>query len=112
MYLGTPRHHKKGGGVGFLIRENISYMNRQDLAIKSDTLENHFIEIKCSKRNIVLGSLYRPPNTSEKYFLSCMKLFLDGHQKLDKNKKELILGMDHNLDLLKHNAHFPTQKFL
>ena len=31
VFVGTPQLHKKGGGVGFLIRENISYINRCDL---------------------------------------------------------------------------------
>ena len=112
VFVGTPHLHKKGGGVGFLIRENISYTNRCDLCIKSEILENHFIEIKCSKHNIILGSLYRLPNTSENQFLISMKSFLDNYSKIDKNRKEIILGMDHNLDLLKHNTHVPTQKFI
>ena len=105
VFVGTPCHHKKGGGVGFLIRENILYTNRCDLCIKSDI-------IKCSKHNIVLGSLYRPPNTSESEFLISMKSILENHSKINKNRKEIILGMDHNLDLLKHSTHVPTQKFM
>ena len=41
-----------------------------------------------------------------------MKSFLDNYSKIDKNRKEIILGMDHNFDLLKHNTHVPTQKFI
>ena len=112
VYVGTPRLRKKGGGVGFLIRENITDINRHDLGIKSDIIENHFIEIKCSKLNIIVGSIYRPPNTLETDFLSSMKVFIEKYQKINKNQKELILGMDHNLDLLKHNTHIHTQQFI
>ena len=80
--------------------------------LKAEILENHFIEINCSKHNIILGSLYRLPNTSENEFLISMKSFLDNYSKIDKNRKEIILGMDHNLDLLKHSTHVPTQKFM
>ena len=31
--------------------------------------------------------------------------------KTDKGNKQLIIGMDHNLNLLKCNSHAPTQKF-
>ena len=31
---------------------------------------------------------------------------------LEKGEKELVLCMDHNLDLLKCNIHEPTHKFL
>ena len=32
--------------------------------------------------------------------------------KSEKKDKQLILGMDHNLNLLKSNSHTSTQKFL
>ena len=110
-YVGKPRLHKKGGGVGFLIRDNISYVKCSNLSVESETLENCFIELTNCKRNIIIGSMYRPPNTSEKNFLYNMKQIMTTLNKKDSNK-ELIVGMDHNLDLLKHNLHCHTQSFM
>ena len=44
--------------MGFLIRENIAFNNRPDLCIDSEIVENCFVENKCKKRNIVVGSIY------------------------------------------------------
>ena len=46
-----------------------------------------------------MTSLYRPPNTSETKFLNSYSELLN-KCKLESNK-EIILGLDHNLDLLK-----------
>ena len=57
-----------------------------------------------------MGSIYRPPNTSPKDFDYQYKELMKTLAK-EKNK-EIILGMDHNLDLLKSNNHMETQKFI
>ena len=104
---GIPRKTKKGGGVGFLIRNTIKFKQRPDLSDLTANTENCFIEIK---GKVILGSLYRPPNTPVFEFLSyynktCKKL------KSEKIKSHVI-GLDHNLDLLKHHQHKGTQEFL
>ena len=55
-----------------------------------------------------MGSLYRPPNTSETEFFNSYNELLN-KSKL-KSKKEVILGLDHNLDLLKCHIHKSTEK--
>ena len=57
----------------------------------------------------MIGSLYRPPNCSDKNFIDDIQEIIT---KTRKAKKELILGMDHNLDLLKSSEHRLTQQFL
>ena len=57
-----------------------------------------------------MGSLYRPPNTSETEFLNSYSELLY-KCKLESNK-EIILGLDHNLDLLKCHIHKSTENFL
>ena len=58
-----------------------------------------------------MGSLYQPPNTS---FEQLHHHFSETVPKVksEDRDKQLILGMDHNLDLLKSNSHSATQKFL
>ena len=54
--------------------------------------------------------MYRPPNTKAKEFIG---QYCDLLTKLNKEKnKEIILGMDHNLDLLKAIHHKNTQDIL
>ena len=64
-HVGNYRNTKKGGGVSILIKDGISYKRRQDLDIfQEGETESVFIEILSkSGKNIVIGSMYRPPNT-------------------------------------------------
>ena len=79
--------------------------------MNTKAVENCFIELKCHRKIIVIGSLYRPPNQPEKEFLEYMNQCLQNLNRFEKNK-EIIIGMDHNLDLLKHNIQSLTQKFM
>ena len=105
------RRGKKGGGVAILIKENLKYKNRPDLKkkLRNGQTETCFVELKGTQGNIILGSLYCPPNTPTKEFLDDYTELLC---ELNKEKHELILGMDHNLDLLKVNHHKLTEEFL
>ena len=75
-------------------------------------MELTYVEITAKNgKHIVFRSVYRAPNTSEGKFREhidkiCKKA------SLEKDKKELVLGMDHNLDLLKGHEHQRTQAFL
>ena len=64
----------------------------------------------CHNKPIIIGSIYRPPNTNAKEFNTQYNEILKTLSK-EKNK-EIIIGMDHNLDLLKSNNHIETQKFM
>ena len=75
-------------------------------------MESVFIELLTKgNKHIVVGSMYRPPNNTEDTFLESI---LSIRQKLSKEheKKELIIGMDHNYYLLKSSEHKRTQYFL
>ena len=110
-YIGKHRSNKKGGGVGFLIHENLSYKERVDLSLTyTSELEYMFVEIKTKKANIVVGSVYRPPHTKEKHFMNDYKQLM--RQIKGENIEDVILGMDHNMDLLKASKHKHTQDFL
>ena len=103
------RTHKKGGGVSILISSAIkSHYKMVNIQLK--TIELCLVEIKLehNQKNIVVGSLYRPPN------MSCIEFILE-YEKLINILKHadthLILGMDHNSDLLKASVHNSTQRF-
>ena len=104
------RTHKKGGCMSILISSAIN-SHYKTVNIQLNTIELCLVEIKLehNQKNIVVGSLYRPPNTS------CVE-FVTEYEKLINSLKHadthLILGMDHNSDLLKVSVHNSTQRFL
>ena len=66
---------------------------------------------KSENKAITIGSLYRPPNTNDTKFVDEYKNLLSELYKAS-NSKRLILGMDHNLDFLKHSIHKRTHDFI
>ena len=110
VYTGIERNGKKGGGVGFLIKNNLITREHTDLKIVAEHMEHCIVEIKCRCKNILLVSIYRPPNTSISEFINEYDLLLN---KLNNTKEyDVVVGMDHNLDFLKSNNHRQTQKFI
>ena len=78
--------------------------------METSFLEHCVVELKTDKRNILLVSAYRPPNTKARTFLTEYKRLLNS---LKKNKgHEIIIGLDHNLDLLKSHLNQPTNDFM
>ena len=62
------------------------------------------------QKNIIIGSIYRPPNKGGSDFISVFGTLM---KQLNKEKwKDIILGLDHNMDFLKHHTHSRTQDFL
>ena len=103
------RNDRKGGGVGILLSQHVKFRERNDLTENTILTEGHFVEIMSRKGNILVGSMYRPPNTNEQDFLDYVSRIISVGKR---EKKEVILGMDHNLDLLKFHKHKNTELFL
>ena len=66
---------KEGGGVAICIHNSLKYKRRKDLGnLYTNTFECVFIELTIKqKKSIVIGSLYHPPNTQPKQFISQYK---------------------------------------
>ena len=111
--MSNHRENLKGGGTAILLRKNVPYKIRKDLVdFKEKDTEMTYLKITSKAgKSIVLGSLHRSPNTQETIFTNHIKKTTN-IVRVEKGNKQLILGMDHNLDLLKSNLHPPTQKFL
>ena len=106
----SDRRIKKGGGVCVLLSSRCKYTRRHDLeSTNSACLESCFVELRNWNSNIVLGSLYRPPNTDITGFQNKVQEII---KKVKSENKQIILGLDHNLDLLKEAQHSPTHEFL
>ena len=104
------RQSKRGGGVALLISNKVRY---KMLNTKSscNTFESICAELELKNRQkLIISSLYRPPNTSEKEFIDQYCKFVCELKKRDNNG--IIIGSDHNMDLLKSSNHAPTENFL
>ena len=77
----TYRTGRSGGGVGIFLRNNILYQIRSDLTLNNEFSESIFIEIDKDlfnkNRNIIIGVIYRPPNTDLKLFNDDINELLD-----------------------------------
>ena len=92
---------KQGGGTGMLISTKCKYRRRDDLEqLDSPSLESCFIELETNKKNIIFGSIYRPPNTPPDEFTSLFNKLVrkinDGNPNIN-----VVIGLDHYMDLLK-----------
>ena len=98
--LVNNRSNKTGGGVALYISHSFDFVIREDLNILNDTIESLFVEISIPYfKNIIIGVVYRPPNTSFTEFLTQLEDLLRNPVFL--NKGSFIMG-DFNIDLIKH----------
>ena len=106
------RKRKQGGGTGILVSTKCKYKRREDLEeLDCPSLESCFIELETNKKNIIFGSIYRPPNTSPNEFTSLFSKLVKKVNEGNPNTN-LVIGLDHNMDLLKHKTHRPTRSFV
>ena len=107
------RKDKKGGGVSLHIRKDITFILRNDLDYFDSEMETVFIEIdKCifdTDSNIVIGVIYRMPNSSVDVFNDRIS---DVMNVIQKERKLCYLMGDLNIDLLKADDHKATGELL
>ena len=105
--------NSRGGGVAILLKDNIPYKKRDDITTMIEKeVESVYAEITCRNgTKLLLGSLYRAPNTNGKLFSEHVDEVL-GQIKSRTPNMEIVLGMDHNHDLLKSDTHKQTEEFL
>ena len=65
--------------------------------------EHCLAEITLRKHKLIVGSLYRAPNTNQTDFLNDYKKLIKSLKEIPES--EIVLGMDHNLDFLKSHIH-------
>ena len=100
------RTTRKGGSVSLYIAESVNYTLRTDLGVFSEIMESRFLEIDKnsinSTRNVVIGVIYRPPNSDIDVFISQLSGLLDTIRK--DNKSCYLLG-DYNINLFNVDKH-------
>ena len=101
------------GGTGFYIKQGLDYKMRDELSINiPGQLEASFVEIILpDKKNLIVGCFYRHPSSpiSVRDFTSeQLEPILS---KISKEKKEIALMGDFNVDLLKTSSNNSAGEF-
>ena len=80
------------------MHKNLSFKLKEDLSINCDAIQSLSIEISSTKsKNIILNTIYRPPNGDIK---QCETYFKDVFSKNGKNLKNIVLARDFNINFL------------
>ena len=114
-HIGNIRTEKKGGGVSILLKEGMSYKRRKDLDVfQEGQTESIFIEILSKNgKKIIIGSMYRLPNSKiEQFSNNIIDIVHKARNTRCRMILEIVISMDHNIDLLKGMQHMPTHKFI
>ena len=107
------RSLKRGGGLALYVDSdmNVSVKLRSDLdSLDSSVYKSLIVQISqptISVKDIIIGVIYKPPNTNVENFLSHFIVVLE---KLSKENRPSYLLGDYNIDLLKYNHH--SESFL
>ena len=97
---------KQWGGVYVYIRKN-GVTELKKLNVVEDYLESVFVKILHNGNLIVVGAVYLPPNSNAIDFNDAMINIFEKTVHLHCYN----MG-DYNLDLMKHDKHPPTEKFI
>ena len=96
----VPRNTKKGGGVGFFIKDDLSF--EQVSKNNYQTFESISIQISTEgAKDVIFHVVYRPPNLSKSQFLDEFGMFLEGAAL--SGYENILLG-DLNFHLDKHDT--------
>ncbi|XP_045166981.2 uncharacterized protein LOC123530276 [Mercenaria mercenaria] len=84
-----------GGGVAIYVREGIIASERVDLAITG--LEALWLELIVNKRKIILGGIYRPPDSNNNHWL-LLEQSID--QAFNQSCDNILVTGDFNINVL------------
>ena len=110
-FVSNHRKSKSGGVVGIYLQNDLDYKLRPECNFSNpELIESLFVEITVPQgKNIIVGSVYRPPNYNVASFLD---KFNDILSNISKDNNQCYLMGDFNLDLLQYNRHTATQEFV
>ena len=98
------------GGVGFYVRNDLTFTVLAELSCTTADYEALWIEIQNSHgHNIICGVIYRHPNDNLGSFLDYLN---STAECIDRGSKYCTVLGDFNVDLLKIEKHQPTDDFL
>ena len=107
------RPSRKGGGVSMYIHRSYDYVERPEINIMTEHIECLFVEVKSQfkkqKKKILVGVVYRPPNTNINAFTEQIVKII--HSLKIENKQCYIMG-DFNINLLNYDHHMETHDYV
>ena len=112
-HVGNCRPDRVGGGTSIFIKEYVPYYQRVDLEVNKECIESTFVEISSEQgvglQGVIVGSVYRPPNTNIEVFNSHMSDIL---VIIKRERKAAYITGDFNINLLNADSHIPSSEFL
>ena len=104
------RQGRVGGGVALYMPKTFNYVVHDNISIINDVFETLFIEImNPGGKNIMVGVIYRPPNSNPREFLLQLSDLLRSPVLI--NKDCFLMG-DFNINLFNHEHNNVSQEFL
>ena len=98
------------GGVGFYIKENISFHIRDDLSQATTEFETLWVEVQSElHQNLICGVLYRHPRGNVSSFITYIS---DTLEKINQENKICTLLGDFNFNLLNFETDTNTHEFI
>ena len=97
------------GGATIFVKNTHSITEREDLNIQTKEYESIWVEINNKKKNIVIGCVYRHPHY--KNLPDFSEYMSNAFSKLNKEKKEVYITGDFNLDLLQYETNNKCRDF-
>ena len=92
-FFSRSRLNKLGGGVGIYVNNSFDCKVRQDLCQMTDYMECIFVECRQPRGPLILiGSVYRPPNTDIARFNNNLLSILNTIDLVTKNKNLTIFS--------------------
>lgn len=108
-HLSNTRTDKSGGGVSLFVASHIRYKELTEFHISNENIECIFIEATIDSKQVIVGVIYRPPNSNVVEFTSLLNIILE---KLKISNKPCWIMGDYNIDLMKNDSHKPTTDFV
>ena len=104
------RKVRSKGGVALYISDKFTYKQRYDISPTYEgEFETVFAEIKDRDKTIIVGEIYRVPNTKEVESVNRFEHALENIYNLKPN--HYIIGTDQNFDYMKINSHTNTTNY-
>lgn len=104
------RESRQGGGVALYIKDDLTYKIRDDLGLNEDNIcQSLFTEVNIDNRKVIIGVIYRPPNSDMEKFNDYIDQTLTC---ISKSKSIAYIMGDFNINLLNFEKHEPTNMFL
>ena len=110
QFICNNRNSGRGGGVAMYICDDFQFSIRTDFTVNHNLeFETIFAEITHGMHTLVIGEVYRVPNTNEQLSINRYETIL---RKLSTFNGDVMIGTDQNLNYLDIERHGNTRDLL